>query len=143
MRDFHYDGMFYRTRRKSSEIARQINYYIKEWGASGFRSAFMLHNLDWLHDLQVQYAACTYYMAMGGNHPNRNEYHAPLYERFHQWVRQTYAGKCWHVLPKIVAAYYRQYASFKPRQASREMHKRGELRERVKQDILLLKVGEG
>ena len=38
----------------------RINDYAREWGASGFRSGFMLRNLDWLHDLDVQYDASTF-----------------------------------------------------------------------------------
>ena len=38
----------------------RINGYAREWGASGFRSGFMLRNLDWLHDLDVQYDASTF-----------------------------------------------------------------------------------
>src|SRR5208283_1150115 len=32
----------------------------KEWGVAGFRSAFMLHKLTWLHDLDIQYDASTF-----------------------------------------------------------------------------------
>ena len=39
---------------------RENNGYARKWGASGFRSGFMLRNLDWLHDLDVQYDASTF-----------------------------------------------------------------------------------
>jgi glycosyltransferase involved in cell wall biosynthesis len=58
--DLHHDGKLYWTREQFSENAKQINRYIKEWGASGFRSGFMLHNLDWLRDLDVKYDASTF-----------------------------------------------------------------------------------
>ena len=58
--DLHHDGKLYRTRAEFARKAVRINQYIKEWGASGFRSAFMHHNLDWAHDLDVQYDASTF-----------------------------------------------------------------------------------
>ena len=33
---------------------------LAEWGASGFRSAFMLRELDWLHELRIKYDASTF-----------------------------------------------------------------------------------
>jgi hypothetical protein len=38
----------------------RINQYLAEWKAGGFRSGFMLHNLDWIHDLNVRYDASTF-----------------------------------------------------------------------------------
>ena len=58
--DLRHDGRLYWTRQDFSENARRINRYLKEWGACGFRSGFMLHNLDWLHELNVQYDASTF-----------------------------------------------------------------------------------
>ncbi len=58
--DLHHDGMLYRSREDFSENARWINHYLKEWGAVGFRSGFMLRNLDWLHELNIQYDASTF-----------------------------------------------------------------------------------
>jgi len=58
--DLKHDGKLYRTHREFVENARQINRYLKKWGASGFRSGFMHHNLDWLHELQIQYDTSTF-----------------------------------------------------------------------------------
>jgi glycosyltransferase involved in cell wall biosynthesis len=55
--DLHHDGKLYATRQGFTNNARRINYYLKEWGAAGFRSGFMLRNLDWLHDLDILYDA--------------------------------------------------------------------------------------
>ena len=44
----------------SSAAPKRINRYAREWGVAGFRSGFMLRNLDWLHDLDVQYDASTF-----------------------------------------------------------------------------------
>ena len=58
--DLHHDGNLYQSRSIFSGKAQRINHYLKEWGAAGFRSGFMLHNLEWLHDLNVSYDASTF-----------------------------------------------------------------------------------
>jgi len=58
--DLHHDGKLYWTRSDFSQNARWINHYLKEWGAKGFRSGFMLRRLDWLHELDIQYDASTF-----------------------------------------------------------------------------------
>lgn len=58
--DLHHDGKLYQDRRDFSEKAARINQVLKDWGAVGFRSAFMLHNLDWLHELDVKYDSSTF-----------------------------------------------------------------------------------
>lgn len=58
--DLHHDGKLYRTRQDFARNAAQINGFLQEWGAVGFRSGFMLHNLNWLHDLNVEYDASTF-----------------------------------------------------------------------------------
>ena len=58
--DLHHDGKLYRSRKAFERHAERINHYLKAWGAVGFRSAFMLHNLDWLGRLHVLYDASTF-----------------------------------------------------------------------------------
>ena len=58
--DLHHDGLLYHSRADFRKNAERINAYVKEWGAAGFRSGFMLHELDWLHDLDVEYDASTF-----------------------------------------------------------------------------------
>ena len=58
--DLRHDGRLFASRRTFKRRAMRINRYAREWGASGFRSGFMLRNLDWLHDLDVQYDASTF-----------------------------------------------------------------------------------
>ena len=58
--DLKHDGRLFTSHRKFKDRALRINGYAKEWGASGFRSGFMLRRLDWLHDLDVQYDASTF-----------------------------------------------------------------------------------
>src|SRR5439155_17328462 len=58
--DLKHDGHLFASRRGFKRRAAKINSYAREWSASGFRSGFMLRNLDWLHDLDVQYDASTF-----------------------------------------------------------------------------------
>jgi glycosyltransferase involved in cell wall biosynthesis len=58
--DLHHDGKLYQSREKFGKNAARINRYLKEWGAVGFRAGFMLHKLDWLGDLEIQYDASTF-----------------------------------------------------------------------------------
>jgi glycosyltransferase involved in cell wall biosynthesis/peptidoglycan/xylan/chitin deacetylase (PgdA/CDA1 family) len=58
--DLHHDGRLYDSRKQFARNAARINHYVKEWGAAGFRSGFMFHNLEWLHDLDIQYDASTF-----------------------------------------------------------------------------------
>lgn len=58
--DLRHDGRLYHTRRQFSQNAIRINEYLRDWGAVGFRSGFMLHNLNWLHGLNIEYDASTF-----------------------------------------------------------------------------------
>ncbi len=55
-----HDGLYYKSRETFSQRAARINRYIKDWGAVGFRSPSMIHNLDWLHDLKIEYDSSTF-----------------------------------------------------------------------------------
>jgi glycosyltransferase involved in cell wall biosynthesis len=56
----HHDGNIFRSRKVFAEHAAQINQTLKKWNAAGFRSPSMYHNLDWLHDLNIEYDASTF-----------------------------------------------------------------------------------
>jgi hypothetical protein len=58
--DLRHDGTLYRSRKSFRGDAEKINHYLATWGGAGFRSGFMLHNLDWLHDLNILYDASTF-----------------------------------------------------------------------------------
>jgi len=58
--DLQHDGKIYRSRQLFAQKAIRINRYLKEWGSVGFRSGFMFHRLDWLHDLDIEYDASTF-----------------------------------------------------------------------------------
>ena len=55
-----HDGSLYKSREIFLQQAKQINQYLKEWKSVGFRSPSMYHNLDWLHDLNIEYDASTF-----------------------------------------------------------------------------------
>lgn len=55
-----HDGNLYRSEKIFSKRSIKINKYISEWNAVGFRSPAMHHNLDWIHDLNIEYDASTF-----------------------------------------------------------------------------------
>ena len=76
--DLHHDGKLYRSRQDFSEKAKWINHYLKEWGAAGFRSGFMLRKMDWFHDLNIQYDASTFDTDPFEPQPDGSRHHLPL-----------------------------------------------------------------
>ncbi|HEY5813595.1 MAG TPA: glycosyltransferase [Terrimicrobiaceae bacterium] len=58
--DLHHDGKLFSSRDEFRRKAQRINFYLKEWNAAGFRSGFMLHNLEWIRDLEIQYDSSTF-----------------------------------------------------------------------------------
>ncbi len=55
-----HDGSLYRSRKTFLRQAAAINRQLKEWGAVGFRSPAMHHNLEWLLDLDIAYDSSTF-----------------------------------------------------------------------------------
>lgn len=55
--DLRHDGKLFGSEKKFRRDAQRINHYLADWGSSGFRSGFMLHNFDWLRDLNIAYDA--------------------------------------------------------------------------------------
>lgn len=60
VQDLKHDGKLFQSREKFQDGAVRINRYLRAWDARGFRSAFMFHNLDWAHDLDIDYSSCTF-----------------------------------------------------------------------------------
>ena len=58
--DLHHDGKLYSDKKSFLNKAQRINHYLNEWNAVGFRSGFMLRNLDWIHELDIRYDASTF-----------------------------------------------------------------------------------
>lgn len=58
--DLHHDGKLYDSRNGFARKAQRINNCLRKWGAVGFRSGFMMHHLDWIHQLELDYDASTF-----------------------------------------------------------------------------------
>jgi glycosyltransferase involved in cell wall biosynthesis len=58
--DLKHDGKLYQSLSGFEQKATRINHHLKTWGASGFRSGFMLRNLEWIHKLNVTYDSSTF-----------------------------------------------------------------------------------
>ncbi|HTD67339.1 MAG TPA: glycosyltransferase [Candidatus Limnocylindria bacterium] len=58
--DLRHDGKLFRSRAAFKPQASRINHYLREWKAVGFRSGFMLRNLDWIHHLDIEYDTSTF-----------------------------------------------------------------------------------
>ncbi len=56
----NHDGKLYFSARIFKHRSERINQYLKEWGAVGFRSPAMHHNLEWIHLLDIEYDASTF-----------------------------------------------------------------------------------
>lgn len=55
-----HDGKLYFTRAGFLKQASAINKVLQQWGAVGFRSPFMHRNLNWLHELELEYDSSTF-----------------------------------------------------------------------------------
>lgn len=58
--DLRHDGLLFLSAAEFRSRATRINDYLRDWNAVGFRSGFMLHNLDWLHNLDIEYDMSTF-----------------------------------------------------------------------------------
>jgi hypothetical protein len=56
----YHDGKLYKSKSIFDDRAAIINMYLKKWNAAGFRSPAMHHNLDWIHELKIEYDASTF-----------------------------------------------------------------------------------
>jgi len=56
----YHDGKLYNSHKIFTERAVQINEYLKNWQAVGFRSPSMHHNLEWIHSLKIEYDSSTF-----------------------------------------------------------------------------------
>lgn len=55
----HHQNPF-KSKKHFQELSVKINRYLKDWDAVGFRSPSMYHNLEWIHDLDIEYDASTF-----------------------------------------------------------------------------------
>lgn len=58
--DLYHAGGLYGSRKQFQTQAKRINLYLRKWKSVGYRSGFMMRNLDWHHDLDVLYDASTF-----------------------------------------------------------------------------------
>jgi hypothetical protein len=58
--DLKHNGKLFRSKAEFNRHATIINQYLRQWGAVGFRAAFMLRNLDWISELDIEYDASTF-----------------------------------------------------------------------------------
>lgn len=56
----NHDGKLFLSRKIFSERAIRINHYLQAWKAVGFHSPSMHHNLEWIHDLTIEYDQSTF-----------------------------------------------------------------------------------
>lgn len=55
-----HDGKLFLSKAVFEERAVRINQYLQEWGAQGFTSPSMHHNLEWMHALNINYDISTF-----------------------------------------------------------------------------------
>lgn len=55
-----HDGKLFSSRTVFEQRAPLINSYLKEWAAAGFHSPSMIHNLDWIAELDIEYDCSTF-----------------------------------------------------------------------------------
>lgn len=55
-----HDGKLFESRSIFLDRARRINHYLEEWDVVGFCSPSSHHQLDWIHDLNIEYDSSTF-----------------------------------------------------------------------------------
>ena len=56
----YHDGKYFDSKEEFLKRADRINCYLKDWNVVGFRTPSMLHNLEWLHALDIRYDSSTF-----------------------------------------------------------------------------------
>jgi peptidoglycan/xylan/chitin deacetylase (PgdA/CDA1 family) len=56
----NHDGNMFSDRALFERQSEKINKILKEWGSAGFRAPSMYHNLEWIHDLDIEYDSSTF-----------------------------------------------------------------------------------
>ena len=55
-----HNGRLFESESKFFECAESVNGYLKAWKSVGFRAGSMYHNLEWIHQLQIEYDSSTF-----------------------------------------------------------------------------------
>jgi predicted glycosyltransferase len=58
--DLKHDGHLFSSQESFQRKAQRINSYLAKWNAVGFRSAYMLRNLEWMRKLDIAYDTSTF-----------------------------------------------------------------------------------
>lgn len=58
--DLKHDGKLFSSERAFYRRVQTINQYLTSWEAVGFRSGSMYHNLQWMHQMSIEYDASTF-----------------------------------------------------------------------------------
>jgi hypothetical protein len=58
--DLYHDGKLYRNQQTFAKRRVAINDFLEQWGARGFSSGAMHHNLPWISQLNIEYSVSTY-----------------------------------------------------------------------------------
>ena len=56
----NHDGKLFSSKKIFNERYPKINNYLKKWNSVGFYSPATIHNLDWLHNLNIEYDSSTF-----------------------------------------------------------------------------------
>ena len=56
----HHNGNMFASWNNFRQQAGEINDFLKKWGAVGFRSPSMYHNLKWIQELNIEYDSSTF-----------------------------------------------------------------------------------
>ncbi len=75
---------------------------------------------DWIieHGGMVHLNVHPDYLAFDGRRPAINEYCADLYGEFLGYIRETHGDVCWNALPREVARFYRDHATWQGQQSA-------------------------
>ena len=55
-----HDGKLFWNKKIFSDRAKKINNYLQKWGTKGFTSPSMHRNLNWMHELNIDYSTSTF-----------------------------------------------------------------------------------
>jgi len=58
--DLRHDGRLFSSENAFLKRVQTINQYLESWGAVGFRSGSMYHNLGWMHNMRIEYDSSTF-----------------------------------------------------------------------------------
>jgi hypothetical protein len=58
--DLRHDGRLFSSEKAFLRRVKSINRYLESWSAVGFRSGSMYHNLEWMHNMRIEYDSSTF-----------------------------------------------------------------------------------